>query len=218
MGRTSGANKMKLYWSSRSPYVRKVMVAAHELGLADQLVLERTLVSGAAVNEAMLAANPLGKIPCLALASGESIYDSPVICEYLNDLASDADPSRSLFPQQREARLIALRWQALGDGLMDLSIARLGELRGRPEALRSEAVLHALVAKTNSVLDALTRQTEHLVGQPFGIGHISIGSALSYLDFRFGDHAWRDNRTDLTEWHRAFAQRPSVQATEHVDA
>src|SRR6202041_4025060 len=103
---------MKLHWSPRSPFVRKVMVVVHELGLADRVICVRTVAASTRPHAVLMQDNPLSKIPTLVLDDGTVIYDSPVICEYLDAL----DGGPKLFPAEARARLLALRRQALGDG------------------------------------------------------------------------------------------------------
>ena len=122
---------MKLHWSPRSPYVRKVMVAAHELGVTDRLEVVRTVVGGTTPHVELMRDNPLGKIPTLVLEDGTVIYDLPVICEYLDTLHDGP----KLFPAWPE-RLTALRRLALGDGMLDIALAWLGE-RFRPAEKQS---------------------------------------------------------------------------------
>lgn len=205
---------MKLYWSSRSPYVRKVMVVAHEGGLAERIELERVVVSAYLPNTELLASNPLGRIPTLILDDGSALYDSRVICEYLDGLH---DGPR-LFPQDVAGRLRALRWLALGEGLVDTLILRLYETRVREEAQRSEKLLTASAGKVAAALDAMNAMAGELAAAPFGIGQIAVGAALSYADFRFADETWRDGRAALADWYSTFERRPSVSATAHVDA
>lgn len=198
--------RMVLHWSPRSPYVRKVAIAAHELGLQDRIDRVRTVVGGTTPHPALMRENPLGKIPTLVLADGTVIYDSPVVCEFLDRLAGG-----SLFPGDWPARLVALRWQALGSGMLDVSLLRLGE-RGRAEAMRSGAHEALWVGKIVCCLDALEGEAAALAGTAFNIGHIAIGVALGYLDFRFGAEAWRSGRPRLAAWHAGFNARPSVAA------
>lgn len=205
---------MKLYWSSRSPYVRKVMVTAHECGLVDQIEREAIVVSAYLPNTEMLPQNPLGKIPTLILDDGNVVYDSRVICEYL-DNQHDGSP---LFPRTWPERLEALRLQATGDGMLDMLIMRLSEERAREPAQRSDKLLSALLGKLGASLDALNADAATLQAFPFSIGQIAIGSALAYMDFRFADDNWRENRAALADWHATFSARPSVIATEHIDA
>ncbi len=122
---------MTLHWSPRSPYVRKVMIAAHELGLADRLRTVRTVVGGTAPHRELMRDNPLGKIPTLVLKDGVAVYDSPVICEYLDTLHDGP----KLYPPW-PARLTALRRQALGDGILDVALGWLSE-RLRPAERQS---------------------------------------------------------------------------------
>jgi glutathione S-transferase len=196
---------MKLLWSSRSPFVRKVMIAAHELGLADRLALERVTVAAKDVNPGVMACNPLGKIPTLILDNGEAVFDSFVILEYLDTHHGTC----MLFPTDREARLEVLRLHALGSGLMELSVARWGEAnRG---ALGSPDHTVAMEAKTRSGLDWLERRAEAL--ERVTAGSIAIAAALSHLDFRFATHPWRGGRPSLTAWFERFSDRPSMRAT-----
>ena len=200
---------MKLHWSPRSPYVRKVMVVAHELGLADRLEIVRTVVGGTTPHRELMRENPLGKIPTLVLEDGTILYDSPVICEYLDTLHDGA----KLFPAWPE-RLTALRRLALGDGMLDIALAWLGE-RFRPIERQSEPHMALWQAKLRACVDAL--EHEALADGRFTIGHIAIGIALSYLDFRFADLAWRESHPFLAAWHAAFDARPSVVANPPID-
>jgi glutathione S-transferase len=200
---------MKLHWSPRSPYVRKVMVVAHELGLADRIETVRTVVGGTTPHRELMRENPLGKIPTLVLEDGTILYDSPVICEYLDTLHGGA----RLFPAWPE-RLVALRRLALGDGMLDIALAWLGE-RFRPPERQSEPHMALWETKLRSCVDALEHEKLH--EGSFTIGHIAIGIALSYLDFRFADLAWREGHPRLADWHAAFDARPSVVANPPVD-
>ena len=202
---------MKLHWSPRSPYVRKVMIVAHELGLAERLEVVRTVVGGTTPHLELMRENPLGKIPTLVLQDGTIIYDSPVICEYLDTLHDGP----KLFPDWPE-RLTALRRLALGDGMLDVALAWLGE-RFRPIEKQSQPHIELWRAKLLACVDALELEADALAAGRFTIGHIAIGIALSYLDFRFGDLAWRDGHPRLAAWHATFDARPSVQANPPVD-
>ncbi|WP_338663312.1 glutathione S-transferase family protein [Pararoseomonas sp. SCSIO 73927] len=201
---------MKLHWSPRSPFVRKVMIAAHELGLAERIGTVRTVVRMGKPNEALLPDNPLSKIPTLVLDDGQVLFDSLTIVEYLDDLAGG-----SLFPP-RPARFEALTRHALGTGLLDLLILFRNE-RDKPAERRTAEWLESFAVKTDASLDRLEREAPALSEKPFDVGHIAIGCALSYLDFRFSDMDWRAGRPAIAAWHAAFLERPSVQATEAVD-
>jgi glutathione S-transferase len=205
------AGMMKLHWSPRSPYVRKVMITAHELGLADRLEIVRTVVGGTTPHRELMRENPLGKIPTLVLADGTIIYDSPVVCEYLDTLHDGP----KLFPDWPD-RLVALRRLALGDGMLDVALAWLSE-RFRPPEKQSEPHMVLWEAKLRCCVDALEQEADALATTRFSIGHIAIGNALSYLDFRFGELKWRDGHPRLAAWHATFDARPSVQANPPVD-
>ena len=137
---------MKLHWSPKSPYVRKVMVVAHETGIAPKLELVRSVAAMLKPNERLMRDNPLSKIPTLVLEDGSALFDSVVICEYLNDLAGGA-----LFPQSGEAKWQALRWHALADGLIDTLILWRNE-RERTEMQCSAALMDAFELKTIAAL------------------------------------------------------------------
>jgi glutathione S-transferase len=201
---------MKLHWSPRSPFVRKVMIVAHERGLIDRLTCLRTVAAMTTPHPELMRDNPLSKIPTLVLDDGTALYDSPVICEYLDAL--DGDPQ--LFPRDRDLRMRALRRQALGDGFLDLLVlARNERLREQP----SQDLLKSTAVRTAATLDSLEREADALAASGFDIGHIAIGCALSYLDFRFAEQDWRKDHVRLAIWHAVFAARPSVVATRPVD-
>jgi len=203
---------MKLYWSSRSPFVRKVMVFAHECGLAGRIECERTLVSMSQPNTNLLKINPTGKIPTLLLDDGSALYDSTVICEYLDGLHGGA----KLFPPSGPARWTALRRHALGNNLLDnLMLWRNETLRPQPQ--QSAETLAAFETKVRNAVAALDREAAALAADPVGIGHVAIACALGYADFRFAPLGWRRGNDHITRWYDAFAQRASMTATTHVD-
>ncbi len=203
---------MKLHWSPRSPFVRKVMVVAHELGIAGQLHCVRTVAAILKPNPDIMVDNPLSKIPTLVLDDGTVIYDSPVICEYFDNLQGKP----KLHPADGKARLTALRWQALGDGMMDFMLLWRNEL-GRPKEHQSEVHLASYVIKRASTLASLEREADALAAMPFSIGHAAIGCALFYIDFRFIGDKWREEYPRLAAWHATVATRASFIATEAVD-
>jgi glutathione S-transferase len=207
------AADLTLYWSTRSPFVRKVMVAAHELGLAERIRTVPTLVAITAPNLTHLAMNPLGRIPTLVLADGTTLYDSLAIIEYLNELAGG-----SLLPPGGRARLQALRWHALGNGLLEVLMLWNSERqRNPPPVAPHPAALEGFQAKTQATLDLLERESAALAATPFGIGQIAVGCALGYLDFRFAPLGWRTGRPGLAAWGEGFDARPSAIATKPFD-
>lgn len=203
---------MKLFWSSRSPFVRKVMVVAHEIGLADRIACVRTIVSPIKPNPGVMVLNPLNKLPTLLTDDGTALYDSRVICEYLDGLHTGA----KLFPAPGPERIKALRRQALGDGMMDFLLVWLSE-RLRPSELQYQAMTDACRAKLSTTLDVMEAEADALAATPLAIGHFAIGCALGYADFRFKDENWRRGRSRLAAWHETIASRPSFKSTELVD-
>ena len=202
---------MTLFWSSRSPFVRKVMVVAHEAGLAGRIVLRRVNVSIVKPNADVVAVNAIGRIPVLLTPGRQWLADSRVIAEYLDALGGGPQ----LFPSGPE-RWRALAWQAEGDGLMETLVAWRAE-RDRPAGARSDAYIEAYRAKLERVADALEARAGALAAAPFSIGHIALGCALAYADFRFEAEQWRDHRPALAAWHATFSRRPSAIATAFAD-
>jgi glutathione S-transferase len=160
-------------------------------------------------NPAIMADNPLSKIPTLVRDDGSTLFDSVVICEYLNDLAAG-----TLFPSQGEAKWKALRWHALADGLMDALILWRNE-REREAPL--QPLLEAFEVKTRACLATLDEEAWELVEAPLSIGQVTIGCALGYLDYRFGPFGWREQAPRLASWYATLSQRQSFKATEAID-
>lgn len=204
--------QMKLHWSPRSPYVRKVMILAHETGLAPRLSLVRTVVSSTEPHRELLLDNPLCKIPTLVLEDGLALFDSRVISEYLDGLHAGA----KLFPAEGRARMAALRWQAMGDGLLDTLLPLRNE-RMKEAPMQNPAILAALETKVRATLDAMDKEAAQLAAAPYSIGQIAVGGALCYVDFRFVDMAWRATRPSLAAWHATFCERPAVSGTHYVE-
>ncbi len=199
--------QMTLHWSPRSPYVRKVMIAIHEMGLQDRIKTVRTVAGGTTPHWELMKLNPVGKIPTLELEDGTAVYDSPVIIEYLDSLHSGP----KLYPTAWPERLTALRRHALGQGMLDNALPLLGE-GFRPADKQSEPHKELWRAKLRACVDALEDEAESLASTPFSVGHIAIGVALGYLDFRFDSLGWRNGHPKLTAWHATFNARPSVAA------
>jgi glutathione S-transferase len=192
--------------------VRKVMIAAHELGLESSIETVRSVAVMSSPNPAIMADNPLSKIPTMVLASGEVLYDSLTICEYLDALAG----GNILFPAPGPDRWRALTWHSLGNGLIDQLILWRNE-REKPLERQTPEWISAFACKTKAALDRLEAFAPELETAPFGIGHIAIGCCLSYIDFRFPGLEWPRSHSGLVRFHRAFTARPSAIATEVVD-
>jgi glutathione S-transferase len=200
---------LKLHWSPKSPYVRKVMVCARELDLLDRLELVRSVAAMLKPNERLMQDNPLSKIPTLVLDDGSTLFDSVVICEYLNELGGG-----TLFPSQGKDKWQALRWHAFGDGLLDALILWRNE---RERAQPLPALIAAFELKTRAALKQLDAEAPALTRAPFSIGTVAVGCALGYLDYRFDALGWRTLAPRLAAWHAELSQRPSMRDTEPVD-
>jgi len=197
---------MKLRHNPASPYVRKVMLVAHELGLVDKIELLPTVVSPVEANTTLATENPLMKVPALVTDDGEVLFDSPVICEYLDSLAGGG----KVFPAAGEARWAALRQQALGDGILDALILCRYEIAARPEDKRFAGWTDGQMKKAHQGLAALDR--EDLSG-PHTIGWVTAACMLGYLDFRFASDGWRTRHPKLAEWYKGVEKLPAMQAT-----
>lgn len=196
---------MKLYSSPTSPYARKARVIAHELGL-DLDVIDIT----ARGNMEYRRVNPLGKVPALVLDDGSVLFDSPVVCEYLNKASGGKFfPEDGLF-RQNSGRWKALTLQALGDGILDAIVACVYEDRYRPAEHRSAEIVAYARGAIGTALDVL--EGVGFAAEPT-IGEISVGCALGFLDFRLPDLDWRAARPRLAEWYTRFSQYPSMLAT-----
>ncbi|MCX7381381.1 MAG: glutathione S-transferase N-terminal domain-containing protein [Alphaproteobacteria bacterium] len=182
---------MKLAFSAASPYVRKAMACAIARGIDGQIEKWGIKTS----DPALQAANPLSKVPTMIGAAGEMLYDSPVICEYLDSVGS----APKLFPAPGPARWAALRQQALGDGIMDASQPRRRELALPQDDGRVEWIALQR-GKVDRAIDALEAEADSL-GNLTTIGEITIGCALGYLDFRFAHEPWRPGHPKLDAWY-----------------
>jgi len=199
---------MKLISVSASPFVRKVRVLIYELELQDRIVVHDVGTVSPVSNSAELnAINPLGLVPALQLDDGSSLYDSAVICEYLNHLADGP-----FFPADAERRFRTLRLQALADGILELSVALRYERVMRPQVLHWQDWIDHQQEKITRGLDALEAQCAGFEATPL-IGEISIACALGYRDFRYPESAWRAGRPGLGDWYETVMQRTSLRRT-----
>jgi glutathione S-transferase len=199
---------MKLYINKASPFARKARILAHEAGIADRIEEIDTIVSPVTMNEVLARENPLMKIPALVTDAGETFYDSPVICEYLDTLHQ----KRKFLPETVPQRFAAMRWQALTDGMMDAAVLCRYEIAVRPEALRWKDWIEGQKRKVFGGLDALEAEAGSW-GDDFGIVQIGAACVLGYLDFRFADWGWRTGHAKLAAWFERVSRRKSVAAT-----
>lgn len=197
---------MKLTMAAPSPFVRKVRVTVHEAGLAHR-VEEVTVGSSPMEPDAdAISANPLGKIPALIREDGPSIYDSRVICRYLDDLAG-----AGLYPESRLWEVLTL--EATADGIMEAAVLMVYEKRFKGDEGKNGEWIEAQWGKVTRALGVIEgRWMSHLSGK-LNMGQIGVGCALGYLDFRHADRDWRAPVPALAEWYAGFAERESMVAT-----
>lgn len=196
---------MKLYGSLTSPFVRKVRVVLAEKKLDVELVVENVWAS-----DAIRAINPLGQVPCLVMDGSDAVFDSRVICEYVDTLS----PVGRLIPASGRERIAVRTWEALADGVLDACVSAFLERNwaGRSAEQRSEAWVARQFSRINSALDAMERG---LTDQPYCLGihltlaDITTGCALGYIDLRQPELAWRDQRPKLQRLYDKLMTRPS---------
>ncbi len=198
---------MKIFFAVASPFVRKCLVAAAELGLRDRIEQVSAAAHPVDRDASVVAHNPLGKIPTLITDDGTVLYDSRVICEYLNTLGDG-----HLIPREGKAHWSVLVEQALADGIMDAAVLTRYETAVRPEALRWKEWTTGQLEKVTSGLDALESRAAGF-GDRADLGTIAFGCALGYLDFRFASFGWRDTRPNATAWFGRFGARASMVST-----
>ena len=194
---------MKIAYSAASPYVRKVMACAIARGLNDKI--ERWTVG--TTDPALLPFNPLSKVPSFVTDDGMMLYDSPVICEYLDSVGSAV----KLFPAAGPARWNALRQQALGDGILDASQPRRREI-ALPQDDGRKAYIDLQRGKVSRAIDVLEKEAGTF-GDLKTIGEITIGCALGYLDFRFANEPWRPGHPQLDAWYAKVVKLPPLAET-----
>jgi len=199
---------VKLYYSLNSPYARKARIIVHELDLKPRV--EDVIVTLPA-DAKFRAINPLGKIPALILDDGSVIYDSPVICEYLDEFGNGPFFPRPRLLREAQGRWRALTLQALGDGLAD-AVVRRNQERRLSEDKRSQEVMERQTRAIEGSFAVLDRMAPKFPAEPT-IGELAVACAIGYLDLRAPEDGWRQRYPRLAEWLDVFSQRPSAQAT-----
>jgi glutathione S-transferase len=194
---------MELYHAPTSPFARKVRVAAHELGLSDRLTLVRV---DPWTDQRLRAINPLSKVPTLVLEDGTVLFESAVICDYL-----DALGGRRLHPADGAERWRTLLLQGLADGAMT-AMGRLFADERKSAGQPGDAMQARFHAARDASLDRL--EGTALRSDPL-IGEIAVAALLGYLDFRWRDRDWRSGRPALARWFERFEARPSMTRTRH---
>lgn len=196
---------MQLMISPTSPYARKARVVLREKSLENRI--EEHFLNPHQDPAELLAQNRLGKIPVLVREDGSALYDSPVICEYLDAL----DGRPSLVPPDGEARWTVLRAQALADGIMDLAAATVME-RARPQGEQSPGSMTRWREKIERAVAGIGEAVADTRGE-IDLGRIALAVALSYLDFRMPEYDWRGERPELIDWHANLGARRSMEET-----
>ena len=198
---------MQLFTSPTTPFGRKVEVQILESGLSTRVTLTR--VSGTPLDPGTMpvAHNPLGKIPALITDAGASVFDSRVICRYLDDLSG-----AGLYPKDADLWPV-LTLEAAADGIVDAAILMAYETRLRPEELRYDDWVAGQWAKVSRALDWIEADAMGLLEGPLTMAQIAVGCALGYLDFRHGTRNWPAGRPRLAAFAAAFAARPAMVAT-----
>lgn len=198
---------MKLFFSPASPYVRKCLVVAHHLGLADRI--EKLSSAAHPINRdaRIMASNPLGKVPTLLTDDGAVLYDSRVICEYLNGLGKG-----KLYPQDGQTKWTVLTEHALADGMLDAAILARYEATVRPEQWRWTDWSDGQMDKIVVGLRRFESDVDDWSGR-FDIATITLGCLLGYLDFRFATFDWRRQFPKVAAWYGPFSEQPAMRAT-----
>jgi len=197
---------MQLFTNPASPFCRKVDVVLKETGQAGDVNLFTLKANPLGSPEELAAVNPIGKIPTLVAENGQPLYDSRVICRFLNDRAGG-----SLYPEASLWDVLTV--EATGDGMCEGAVLMVYENRFRPEDIRFGPWVEGQWAKIQRSLDVLETQWMPLLNGPLNAGQIAVGCALGYLDFRHGDRDWRTGRDGLAAWFEEFSKRPSMTET-----
>jgi glutathione S-transferase len=201
---------MQLYTSPTTPFGRKVMIQILESGLQDRVEVQTVAGSPLDPGSLPLDRNPLGKIPALVPQGGEAIYDSRVICRYLDQLSG-----AGLYPAG-DALWPVLTLEATADGILEAAVLIVYEARLRPEEARYGPWVEAQWSKISRALDAIEARWLPLLDRPLTMAHVATGAALGYLDFRHAARDWRQGRPGLAAWEKTFSARPAMVATRPV--
>jgi glutathione S-transferase len=194
---------MKITASGASPYVRKVMACAIARGIDNQLEKWKITTTDPILSES----NPLGKVPTLITDQGMALFDSPVICEYLDSIGN----APALFPAAGPARWTALRLQAIGDGILDASQPRRREI-GLPQDEGRVGYIDLQRGKVARAIEVLEKEAASL-GALKSVGDIAVACALGYLDFRFANEPWRPGHPKLEAWYASVVGLPPIANT-----
>ena len=198
---------MQLIFSAASPFARKVYVLMHETGLTEKIALK--IVQTTAFNSAadLEAANPLAKLPTLITDDGGALFDSGVICRYLDDFAGS-----NFYPKETLWDVLTL--EALADGIAESAVSMIYGLRLRGAHEQSPGWIEAQWAKVEQALDALNAGDFSALDGPVNMGQLALACSIGYLDFRHEARTWRNGGDRLSAWYHRFSQRKSMLDTQ----
>ena len=200
--------KLKLFYSDRSPYVRKVMVTLHEVNLSENVEIVSVRTNPLGVVEDLVDVSPLGKIPTLVLPDGTTIFDSRVICSYLNFIGKS-----DLYLAQENLKWSIKTAEANFDGILDAALLMVYEHRYRQDIYQSAEWLENLWKKIERTLDFYNNSSSKILSGSLNMGQISLGCALGYLDYRHNNRNWRAKNQYLRDWFAEFSERLSMKNT-----
>lgn len=199
---------MKLYYSPHSPFVRKVLVFAHEAGLFENIELLANSAGPIQRDAALVAVNPLGQVPTLVLDDNTMLADSRVICEYINSRAG-----ASFYPEG-DARFVALTEHAMADGLLNAALLARYETVARPESVKYEPWLEGQMAKMDSVIAYFEAKMPAMANR-VDLASITLACGLAYLEHRFPEYGWQAQYPAVAQWYDGFCRRSSMEATRY---
>ena len=200
--------KLKLFYSDRSPYVRKVMVTLHEVNLFENVEIVGVRTNPLGVVEDLVDVSPLGKIPTLVLPDGTTIFDSRVICSYLNSIGKS-----DLYLAQENLKWSIKTAEANFDGILDAALLMVYEHRYRQDMYQNAEWLENLWKKIERTLDFYNNSSSKILSGSLNMGQISLGCALGYLDYRHNNRNWRAKNQYLRDWFAEFSERLSMRNT-----
>jgi glutathione S-transferase len=199
---------LRLFFSPASPYVRKVLIAAHERGVIDQVEKLPSAAGPVKRDQTIVKHNSSGKVPCVLMDDDTPLFDSRVITAYVDSIGVNGE---SLYPESRRFAILTL--EALGDSILDACLLHRYESVMRPEDKRWDDWSRGQMEKIDSGLDDLEGRWFEDLSRDFNAGSIAAASVLGYLDFRFPDKDWRSAHPKLTAWFASVSERPSVKET-----
>ncbi len=200
--------KLKLFYSDRSPYVRKVMVTLHEVNLFENVEIVSVRTNPLGVVEDLVDVSPLGKIPTLVLPDGTTIFDSRVICSYLNYIGKS-----DLYLAKENLKWSIKTAEANFDGILDAALLMVYEHRYRQDIYQNAEWLENLWKKIERTLDFYNNSSSKILSGSLNMGQISLGCALGYLDYRHNNRNWRAKNQYLRDWFAEFSERLSMRNT-----